>query len=75
MKQSEMKALMRDYPHDPMPPQVYTLIKCKNKKYSDQGCTSCWYCPACGRRGCDNLIYVRWGIDTVRHEDCNLEEG
>lgn len=26
------------------------------KIYSKEGCHSCWYCPKCGSRGCDNAM-------------------
>ena len=53
-------------------PQKFIIIKCKYKKYVTSGCYGCWYCEKCGRRGCDNLYYLK-PDDKVITEVCDKE--
>lgn len=76
MKKADMKRQMETYSDGikgTLPPQVYKIIKCKDKEYSTSGCTSCWACISCGRSGCDNIYWARLE-DKIVKEECNLED-
>lgn len=73
MKKSEYKKQLQNSFLVEAGPQTYTIIECKDKEYAKGGCTCCWYCNACGRSGCDNLIGIRV-IDLLERVQCDLED-
>lgn len=54
-------------------PKVWSLLKCKEIKYATGGCTCCWYCEACGKTGCNNMLGWKPG-DSVQEIECDLED-
>jgi len=89
MKQSEYKKITEDERKQRIlaidecerRPITHFQIKCDNKVFGIGGYDNfgrlqrCWYCPNCGRSGCDYIEYSLKDGDKIIWGECQLKEG